>query len=271
MSDYVPLNRQMHERLRLGPTLNYDRFRETTLVPIIVDEIALVAREYPIIFPESGNGSPYALTGMQINTNAFVDKDGKWKADYIPMDVGRYPFGLTEVSDSKDTAGNTRYTLCVDPTSHEFTDLEGVLVFQPDGELAPAAKKKADLAHKLLARSALTKVMIKGIEDAGLLVPRSIKLNLGLETRQIQGFRVVDEKKLNSMSDEEIVLLRNKGLLPLIYAQLMSMANFRLGPLAGQINPIPADVGSNQVANKLSDDALDLSLFAKEDDFDIFH
>lgn len=270
MSDYEPLNRSKHERLRMGPTDGYAQFRETTLVPIILDEIAMVAREYPIIFPEGEADLPCALTGVQPQTNAYLDKEGRWQAQYIPMDVRKQPFGLAPVEGSQDASGKLRYTLCINPGAHEFTDLEGARVFQPGGELSPEANAKAELARKLLERSGITKAMVKALEEAELLVPRAIQMNLGQEMRKIQGFRVVDEKKLNSLSDEEFAALRNKGLLPLIYAQLMSMANLRLGVLAGQIRP--KATGDVAETKKTVDSDFDIGIFADDDgDFDIFH
>ena len=217
---------------------------------------------------------PFVLTGVTPDTNAFVDATGKWLANYIPLDVRRYPFGLTATSVPESKAeeeGKSSYTLCIDPKDPDLEALDGPLIFQPQGALCDGAKARVDVAQRLLERRVITKILVEVLDDAGLLVAREISINLGLEKRKLRGFRVVDEKKLNGLSDEAFTDLRNKGGLPLVYAQLMSMANLKLGPLAGQINPTSADADSNQVANKLSDDALDLSLFANEDDFDIFN
>lgn len=273
MATYVPLSKERHDRLRLAQTRSYTPFQTVTSVPIILDEIAAAAREYPILFPEDGGGLPFILTGMTPETNAFVDEAGDWTANYIPLDVRKFPFGLLEETGTKLTEdGKTQYTLGIDPEAQDLKALEGPRVFTPQGELCEEAKIRTDIAQKILERRAITKTLVHILDDAGLLVSREISMNLGVDKRKLRGFRIVDEKKLNALSDEDFIDLRNKGGLPLVYAQLMSMANLRLGPLAGQVNPKSTASVSDQVSNKPSDDGLDLSLFANDDgDFDIFH
>ena len=270
MAKYAPLNRTTHERLSMGPTLSYGFARTTTLVPIILDEIAVVAREYPIIFPDNETGLPCALTGMRPETNAYVDDKEHWRADYIPIQLRQHPFAMTEVPGAQQD-GKTRYTLCIDTGAREFSDLEGAWVFEADGTLTPTAKEKADLAQKLIKRSGITKAMVKLLDETGLLAERSIRMKLKdeVEPRQVQGFRVVDEKKLNELADEEFVVLRNKGVLPLVYAQLMSMANLKQGVLAGQVKP---KAPAQDEKKKKDEGGIDLDMFIDDSgDFEIFH
>lgn len=263
------LNREKHERLRLGTKSDYRFAATTTLVPIILDEIAVVAREYPIIFPESAIGLPCALTGMRPETNAYLDDNGHWQADYIPMYIRQQPFALSAITGGEQEEGKTRYTLAINPSAPEFQDLEGVRVFAPDGQLSPEASAKAELAKKLVERQGITKAMVKVLDEAGLLLERSISMKLlDEEPRKVQGFRVIDEKKLNEMPVRDFANLRNKGVLPLVYAQLMSMANLRQGLLAGQKRPAAA---SNPDQSKPQEE-FDLSVFADDEgDFDIRH
>ena len=41
---------------------------------------------------------PVALLGLKKNQNLFVDKSGKWNADYIPAYARRYPFCMARVT-----------------------------------------------------------------------------------------------------------------------------------------------------------------------------
>lgn len=271
MAGYEHLNREKHERLRFGPTKDYRFAAEMTLVPIILDEIAAIAREYPIIFPVGDMALPCALVGMRPETNAYVDDQGHWMADYIPLQIRQHPFALAEVPDSQQEDGKKRFTLCLNPEAEEFKDLEGARVFHSTGALSPEASAKGELAKKLIERSGITKAMVQVLDKSGLLVERSIKMKLfNDELRTVQGFKVIDEKKLNEMPDEDFVALRNKGVLPLVYAQMMSMANFRQGRLAGQIRPKAA--GDAADTKKTVDSDFDIGIFADDDgDFDIFH
>ncbi len=50
-----------------------------------------------------------------------------------------------------------------------------------------------------------------------------------------QGIYIVDEKKLNSLSDEQLLDLIKRGLMPAIYAHLMSLQQVqRLGERANK-------------------------------------
>ena len=268
MARYEPLNRQTHERLRCGPTRSYRFAAEKTLVPIILDEIAAIAREYPIIFPLGEAPLPNALVGMRPRTNAFVTDKGAWLADYIPMQIRHHPFALTRTPDAQPGDGKAQFTLCIAPEAEECADLDGPRVFNPDGSLGPEAAQKAEMAKLLLERSAITRAMVRVLEEAGLLVERSIKMKLlDEEPRVVQGFRVVDEQKLNQMPDEAFVGLRNKGVLPLVYAHLMSMANLRQGVLAGQVNPTKEPKAAEVPAQSVED--LDLAMFGDDGDIDI--
>jgi len=266
---YEFLNREKHERLRLGPASHYRFAAATTLVPIIIDEIAVVAREYPIIFLDGATALPCALTGMKPETNAYVDEDGQWRADYIPMHIRQQPFALSAIPGADQENGKTRYAVAINPTAAEFRDLEGVRVFAPDGQLSSEASARAELAKKLVERQGITQAMVKVLKDSGLLAERSIQMQLyNGELQTVQGFTVVDEAKLNAMSDEDFAVLRNKGVLPLIYAQMMSMANLRQGPLAGQITPKNPD-HNNEVPEKST---IDLDIYVDESgDLDLFH
>src|SRR5690606_6219718 len=71
------------------------------------------------------------------------------------------------------------------------------------------------------------------IDALGLLVERTIQVSKGGKlTNVVKGLKVVDEKKLNQLPEADFVSLRNKGALPLVYAHLLSWANFRQCPLA---------------------------------------
>jgi hypothetical protein len=55
----------------------------------------------------------------------------------------------------------------------------------------------------------------------------------------VTGVRVIDEAALNKLDDAAFNKLRAAGALPLVYASLLSWANFRQGPI-GKSHPLPA-------------------------------
>lgn len=68
-----------------------------------------------------------------------------------------------------------------------------------------------------------TKRFAKELEDAGLLVTRSIGMNIGEKKMNVDGISMVDEEKLKELSDEDFLALHKKGMLSFIYTHLISM------------------------------------------------
>jgi hypothetical protein len=85
--------------------------------------------------------------------------------------------------------------------------------------------------------------LVQAIDAAGLLVERAIRIKReGELDRQVTGIRVIDEAALNKLDDAAFNSLRKSGALPLVYASLLSWANFRQGPI-GKSHPLPLPSG----------------------------
>ena len=59
-----------------------------------------------------------------------------------------------------------------------------------------------------------------------LIGPSAVNLRVGDKTSKIDGFAVVDEKKLRELADETVASLTKRGVLGCVYAHLFSMSNF---------------------------------------------
>ena len=110
----VPLNKEVHSELYIEGIDSYQHTKETNSVYIAAVEFIQAAREYPIVFAVGPDEKlfPVVLLGLEKNKNLFVDKAGKWMADYIPAYVRRYPFILA-TTDTK----NSNFTVCIDVRS----------------------------------------------------------------------------------------------------------------------------------------------------------
>ena len=65
-------------------------------------------------------------------------------------------------------------------------------------------------------------------DETGILIEKSADVTLpdGKKT-QVTGFRIVDEKAFNELSDKEFIKLRKSGALTLIYCHLWSMRTWK--------------------------------------------
>lgn len=246
----TPLKTTDHADLRLLPVTDYGFARTELVAPIVMDEIVDVAREYPIVFPV-GSQLPVALMGVEKDANAYVGVDGKWLATYIPAHIRQYPLATTRVppqaTQSDDAAKaerakarEGRLVVLIDEAAPVLSRSEGQPLFGQDGKLAPVGEQLMRLMNQMQASAGRTQRLVQAINAAGLLVERAIHIKRqGEADRQVTGIRVIDEVALNKLDDAAFNSLRMRGALPLIYASLLSWANFRQGPI-GKSHPLPA-------------------------------
>ncbi len=226
------LKHDEHANLKILETNDYSYAREVLLAPIVVSEIANVAREFPIVFPENETRLPCALMGLEAGHNAYVGEDGRWLANYIPAHVRRYPFILAHLE--KTDASEERFVIAFDPQAPQLNTSNGHAIFAQGGELSEHMQRRMKLLEHIQRSMPLTRRLVEAIDAAGLLAERVITLSRdGKPTHQIKGMRVIDEEKLNALPHEAFAALRDQGALPLVYAHLLSWASFRQGPLAG--------------------------------------
>lgn len=251
-----------HGGLRVFETNDYSYARGEVLAPIVIDEMADIAREYPIVFPDNQSGLPCALLGIEDGQNAYVDDHGRWQGIYIPAHIRRYPFMLGKAGQAAAPAAQDkdRYIVLFDPDAPHFQDANGHPVFTLAGELTPHAQRRLALLESIQKAVPATQALVAAIDALGLLVERTIQVNKGGKlTNVVKGLKVVDEKKLNQLPDADFVSLRNKGALPLVYAHLLSWANFRQGPLAGKYPDLAAKADSKQPSFLFESDIISFS------------
>lgn len=193
--------------------------REANSLMLTAVEFAQAAHHYPVVFGSTElEAVPFAVTGHTGGQNTFVGEDGKWREGvYIPAYVRRYPFILIENTENNSLA------LAVDPTSSMMSKDEGKPLFE-NGDGSEVAKGIMNLCVAYHREYLKTKELCKQIDEAGILIDRAADVMLpdGTKTR-VTGFRVVDEKAFNALSDDEFIKLRKSGALTLIYCHLWSM------------------------------------------------
>lgn len=254
-----PLSFAEHGNLRVLETNDYSYARNEVLSPVLLSEIGDVAREYPIVFPDNGSGMPAALMGLEAGANVYVGADGGWLGTYIPAFVRRYPFIFGQAPDQKES---DRFVVLFDIEAPHFRDPSGHVVFNGDGSLSDHMKRRLALLEEIQKKIPITQKMVGHIQSAGLLVERVIRIRKGEQEHRVGGLRIIDEKKLNALPHQDFAELRDKGVLPLVYAHLISWANFRQGPLAGKYPDLAARPETKNpvfLFEEESDDMIDFS------------
>ncbi|NVE94080.1 SapC family protein [Altererythrobacter lutimaris] len=221
--DLLPLNSRDHKSWKCKTFDSAAFIAETHAVPVTIDEFVDAQRSYPIVFTAGENPLPIAMMGMNEGVNVFIDDEGKFiEQVYIPAYARRYPFILARLrQDSEDMS------LCFDPASEVVGDFkDGQELFDSEGQPSEYTKGVLDFCEKFEQAGQRTKAFMEELEKRELLMDGEIAITQNDDKDKpfiYRGFRMVDEKKLAALPDDQILELHKNGMLVLIHAHLFSL------------------------------------------------
>ena len=248
----VALNKVDHKDIKIKPMVNNYKFAAKTNSVILAGvEFTEAAKEYPIVFAQSGEHVvPVALLGLRNEENLFVLEDGTWDANYVPAFVRRYSFVLAETGED----GNQR-VVCIDESFSGFSKKDGEPLFDGE-EPTPILQQALDFLDEYQKQYMRTEVFVKRLQDSELLMSLNAKIDM-VDGAQfaLTGLLVVDEKKLLALSDEKALGFFRSGELAWVYCHLMSLGSMggmvqRMGKLIGAVAPNEADNKEKKKAKK---------------------
>ena len=217
-----PLDLERHKDMALVPRRTFTFAAKSNSVPITVDEIAVCARHYPVVFTDSNPAVPVAVLGLRQGENLMVDEDGVWdRSTYIPGYVRRYPFIFLE----RQTAN--QFALCIDEESGLIEDGVGERALFKDGQPSEITRRALNFCSAYHRQFMATKDFVKAMSDTELLNQKVAQVSIGDGQRvALQGLRVIDEVRLKELPDKQFLALRKRGYLGPVYCQLMSQNNW---------------------------------------------
>ena len=217
----VPVNRDRHAGKKIREITSFDFASKFHIAYVTMHEFARAAAVYPIVFVEDKEKDafrPVALLGLDAGENLFVGADGKWEASYVPAIIRRYPFALA------GTGTEGQFTICVDEGSDLVSDTEGSAMFDEQGEPTQVIENVKRYLAELQQMDVLTHEFAKAMTELNMLTPLNMRVRENDKVKNIAGCWVVNEERLNGLSNERFLDLRIKRYLPAIYAQLISLA-----------------------------------------------
>jgi hypothetical protein len=223
--EVVPLTRDHRVVLPREGTLP-PVFRGMMVIPLSYTEIGLACHDYPVVFVSGDQGKTavaMAVVGLEQQHNLFVAADFTWDRNaYVPAYVRRYPFCMTRVNVSG--AEQPERIACVEKRA---ISAKGDVLYNDKGEPLPVWENMRKLLFEFEADLARTEAMCKIIIDLGLLEPFNMqaKPNEGTPFTLSGMFRVA-EQKIDELPADKLKDMVKNGVLPRIYAHLMSMSNF---------------------------------------------
>ncbi len=215
----VPLNSVQHANKKIKALEGYQFASQAHVASLMIHEFTRAAPIYPIVFLDDGKGGyfPYAMLGLDLGENLFVEPSGRWQATYIPAVVRRYPFALAQ--------GNQpdQLTVCIDEGSVLVNDSEGDPIFTADGEPTPILDNAKRYLSELQQMEVQTYAFCRFLVEQDLLTPLQMRVSQNSQAKNITGCHMISEEKLNKLSNEQFIQLRAKGFLPAVYAHLLSL------------------------------------------------
>lgn len=207
---------------------NYEFAAHLNSAPLLANEIALAAAEYPIVFSATnteGNFIPLAVLGLKDGQNLLLSRDNLFVTRYVPAFVRRYPFILGT------NQGSDLLSICIDEDSKTLVHdgSKGVRLFADNGERSDHLNEVVEFLKDYQSRSAISNEFCKRLHELDLLEPMQANItfkNHDAANVNLTGFYVVKREKLKALSDADALDLFKKDGLELIYAHLQSLSNF---------------------------------------------
>jgi hypothetical protein len=191
--DPVLLEPVKHRHLKMAKLTDRGMAAAMQASFLAVAEFASAAREFVIVFMRDTidgklQAEPIMLLGVAPGENLYVDGT-RWDAHYVPAFIRRYPFWLTTVQ------GVEAPVVMIDQAWSGFSETEGDPLYEDDGKPAPR------LAEAIEFR----------------------------EGRQLalDGLLTVDDAKLQALPDAQVLEMHRNGMLGLVHAHLLSLANMQ--------------------------------------------
>jgi hypothetical protein len=217
----VPVNKDRHSKKRIKDTTSFDFASKFHIAYVTMQEFARAASIFPIVFledKEKDEFRPVALLGLNAGENLFVDAKGAWQASYVPAIIRRYPFALAPAGQ------DGQYVVCIDEESALVSETEGNALFDDKGEPTQVIENVKSYLAELQQMDTLTGEFARFLAEHNMFTPLNMRVRDNDKVKNISGCYVINEERLNNLSDERFLDIKNKRYLPAIYAHLISLA-----------------------------------------------
>lgn len=216
----VPITLEKHGKKKIKTIENFEFAKAINMASIMVHEFSRAASIYPIVFVEDQRKDqfkPVVLLGLEEGENLFI-QDDKWQASYIPAIIRRYPFALAKTNE------DGRFTVCIDEQSNLINEKEGQALFDDKGEPSELMNRVKRYLSELQQMDQFTEDLCKYLSEKNMFTPLNMKVRIKNELKNITGAYIVNEERLNALSDETFLEMRAKKYISVAYSHLSSLS-----------------------------------------------
>jgi len=222
MAKVVPLNKDQHSNVKLQDSRDFSRYKGSHLIPVIPQDVPRLSSEFPIVFvkdSETGQFVAVALMGLREGENLYC-QDQNWAAHVVPSSFTIAPLTVARAQEKEDAL-----VVCIDEDSELISEKEGQAIFDENGEQTDYLKKRVESVVFVTEQMQNMRSICDYFAKKKLLINKQLTVQGGKDKQQVKidGVYTIDEEALNNLPDDEFNEIRSKGLLPLVYAHLLSL------------------------------------------------
>lgn len=223
-----PLSKQAHGTLGLKAIPEpFSFLRESHILPLTVNEFGVAAGSFPIIFAPDKK-TPLVVMGVNAGENLFVGADGSWPIDvYLPAFARRYPFVFANDPEAD------QFLVCIDTQAPMIKENAEFPLFDDKGETTEYTKNAIEFLQEFERQRAATDQFMEMVNRNDLIEERTVTYTPRLEdgtdgpVQKVADYLAVSEDKLNALPADKYLELREAGVLPAIYAHLVSILQWQ--------------------------------------------
>ena len=213
------LNSNEHRDFRFTPEKDFFFAKDMNVIPITFSEIRKLCCDYPIVYLGGESPSLAILVGIDKDgKNLAIDENGKFRGDYIPAFLRRYPFIMVKT-------GEEQMALGCDIESGCFSSPEGQRIFDDEGKPTEILNNIGNFLKGLEDEFLITRNLVAELDRLGILEDRVLSIGEGDSAKKIGGFKTVEHEKMTALSDDILVDMVKKGWIEVITLQQFSLKN----------------------------------------------
>lgn len=222
MADIFPISIERHGSRVWSKPGNYGWARQDQVVPVVLQEATYLLMTLPLAFLQNeGKFQFFALMGLRPGENLWVGEDGRSLLSRVPVVMQLYPFRLLRDTRGQAVLGINEAGLLPPGTTEgqPLFDKQDKPVAQLATILEQLGQREQDWENACKAASVL--------DQHGLIEPWDLQIQGEGGVSRVEGLFRVNEKKMNELPAEALLILRNTGALLMAYCQLLSMQHIQ--------------------------------------------
>lgn len=251
----LPLNDKVHRTLCVKANNTFAQAREQHLIPITVDEVVDAATELPIVLVKNssvGGFSLVAMMSLQAGKNLYCGEQ-EYPGIYAPRALRIYPLSLqgNPQSGQMEVCIQSNSPLLTEQSANSNTESTSQALFDNNGNQSPYLQQQIKSLMQHAEQQEVTEAFINLLLEHELLHAQKVSVSLGKDNSiSFDGIYMVDNAKLDALSDQIYLTLRKSGALQVIYAMQHSLKQLnRLARLTQQQNVPQQNMPQQQVAS----------------------